>query len=58
MRILIALAFSLSLLSAQAAENSNAENLLVIRSPLLADVYFESWAEHQKHSVPYEGRDR
>lgn len=42
----------------KAAENSNAENLLIIRSPLLADVYFGNWADHQKHSVPYQGRDR
>ncbi len=42
----------------KAAENSNAENLLVIRSPMLADVYFGNWADHQKHSVPYVGRDR
>ena len=42
----------------KAAENSNAENLLVIRSPVLADVYFGNWADHQKHSVPYQGRDR
>ena len=42
----------------KAAENSNAENLLIIRSPLLADVYFGNWAEHQKHSVPYQGKDR
>lgn len=42
----------------KAAENSNAENLLVIRSPMLADVYFGNWADHQKHSATYQGRDR
>lgn len=42
----------------KAAESSNAENLLILRSKLLADVYFTNWAEHQKHSVPYQGRDR
>lgn len=42
----------------KAAESSNAENLLVIRSSQLADVYFGNWADHQKHSVPYVGRDR
>lgn len=42
----------------KAAENSNAENILVIRSTQLADAYFGNWAEHQKHSVPYVGRDR
>lgn len=41
-----------------AAENRNAENVLVIRSQHLADAYFENWAVHQKHSVPYVGRDR
>lgn len=42
----------------RAAENNNAENLLVIHSAQLADAYFANWAEHQKHSVPYQGRDR
>lgn len=42
----------------KAAENNNAENLLVIHSHQLADTYFGNWAEHQKHSVPYQGRDR
>ena len=42
----------------KAAENSNAENLLIIRSHDVADAYFGNWAEHQKHSVPYQGRDR
>lgn len=42
----------------KAAENSNAENLLVIRSTQLADSYLGNWAEHQKHSIPYVGRDR
>lgn len=42
----------------KAAETSNAENLLIIRSPMIADVYFGNWADHQKHSVPYQGRDR
>lgn len=41
-----------------AAENRNAENVLVIRSQHLADAYFDNWAVHQKHSVPYAGRDR
>lgn len=42
----------------KAAETSNAENLLVIRSSQLADLYFGNWADHQKHSVVYQGRDR
>lgn len=42
----------------KAAEHSNAENLLVIRSSQLADTYFANWAIHQKHSEAYVGRDR
>lgn len=42
----------------QAAETKNAENLLILRSDKLADTYFGNWAVHQKHSVPYVGRDR
>lgn len=42
----------------KAAENNNAENLLVIHSSQLADAYFGNWADHQKHSVPYAGCDR
>lgn len=41
-----------------AAENKNAENTLIIRSPDLADAYFANWATHQKHSQPYQGKDR
>lgn len=39
-------------------EIGNAKNLLVIRSSQLADLYFGNWAEHQKHYVVYQGRDR
>ena len=42
----------------QAAETKNAENLLILRSDKLADAYFGNWAVHQKHSQPYQGRDR
>ena len=41
-----------------AAEHKNAENTLIIRSADLADAYFANWAVHQKHSQPYQGRDR
>ena len=40
-----------------AAENSNAENLLVIRSPELAAKYTANWQAHAQHSDPYEGRE-
>jgi phosphatidylserine/phosphatidylglycerophosphate/cardiolipin synthase-like enzyme len=39
------------------AENSNAENLLVIRDhPKLAKAYAENFEEHLKHSEKYEGQ--
>jgi phosphatidylserine/phosphatidylglycerophosphate/cardiolipin synthase-like enzyme len=38
------------------AENSNAENLLVIRSPALAREYTANWQLHAEHSDPYTGR--
>ena len=36
------------------AEESNAENLLVIRDSSMAEKYAENWREHLAHSVPYE----
>ena len=42
----------------KAAEEDNAENLLVLRSSQLADVYYQNWEKHLKHSNPYIGRDR
>jgi hypothetical protein len=38
----------------KAAEESNAENLLVIRDAELAAKYAKNWQEHLEHSVPYE----
>jgi phosphatidylserine/phosphatidylglycerophosphate/cardiolipin synthase-like enzyme len=38
------------------AETSNAENLLVIRSPALAREYAANWQLHAEHSDPYAGR--
>jgi phosphatidylserine/phosphatidylglycerophosphate/cardiolipin synthase-like enzyme len=38
------------------AETSNAENLLVIRSPELARQYTANWQLHAEHSDPYAGR--
>lgn len=40
------------------AEEDNAENLLVLKSPQLADAYYQNWEKHLKHSDPYIGRDR
>lgn len=40
-----------------AAEKSNAENLLLIRSPELAQRYMVNWHFHLIHSMPYRGRD-
>jgi phosphatidylserine/phosphatidylglycerophosphate/cardiolipin synthase-like enzyme len=38
-----------------AAENSNAENLLVVRRPALAAAYAENFRRRQTVSVPYDG---
>jgi phosphatidylserine/phosphatidylglycerophosphate/cardiolipin synthase-like enzyme len=38
------------------AEHSNAENLLVIRDPRLAQRYLDNWHDHEAHSEPYTGR--
>ncbi len=40
----------------KAAEENNAENLLVIRSPELAAKYAANWKVHADHSDPYAGR--
>ena len=37
----------------KAAEESNAENLLVIRDPALAEEYFRNWKDHAAHSEVY-----
>jgi phosphatidylserine/phosphatidylglycerophosphate/cardiolipin synthase-like enzyme len=42
----------------KAAEESNAENLLVIRDKKLAERYTKNWQEHLQHSEMYEGRGR
>ena len=38
----------------KAAEESNAENLLIIDDAQLAQKYARNWQEHLEHSVPYE----
>jgi len=40
----------------KAAEEKNAENLLVIKSPELAKKYIENWNNHKGHSELYEPR--
>lgn len=40
----------------KAAEEKNAENLLIIRNKDLAKVYIENWMRHREHSEKYEGR--
>ena len=40
----------------KAAEEKNAENVLVIKSKELAKVYMENWYKHKDHSEKYEGR--
>jgi phosphatidylserine/phosphatidylglycerophosphate/cardiolipin synthase-like enzyme len=40
----------------KSAEQSNAENLLIIRDKALADKYTANWNKHAEHSEVYEGR--
>ena len=40
----------------KAAEESNAENLLIIDDARLARKYLENWKAHQEHSTIYEGK--
>jgi len=40
----------------KAAEENNAENLLVIRDRKLAEVYRKNWEEHANHSGLYLGK--
>lgn len=37
----------------RAAEESNAENLLIIRDNKLAEKYIQNWKHHAEHSTPY-----
>ena len=40
----------------KAAEEKNAENLLIITSADMAKPYLENWMEHKEHSEVYQGR--
>jgi phosphatidylserine/phosphatidylglycerophosphate/cardiolipin synthase-like enzyme len=42
----------------KAAEESNAENLLIIHDKKLAERYIKNWQEHESHSEIYKGRGR
>jgi len=42
----------------KAAEDRNAENLLVINDPSLAKRYFDNWHAHEAHSQPYSREER
>jgi phosphatidylserine/phosphatidylglycerophosphate/cardiolipin synthase-like enzyme len=42
----------------KAAEENNAENLLIIYDKKLASTYTKNWEEHAQHSEVYEGRGR
>jgi len=41
----------------KAAEEKNAENLLILRSKGLASQYLTNWTKHKEHSDSYAGRD-
>ena len=43
-----------NIFNTKAAEEKNAENLLVIRDKVLAEKYTKNWREHAKHSENYE----
>jgi phosphatidylserine/phosphatidylglycerophosphate/cardiolipin synthase-like enzyme len=40
----------------KAAEENNAENLLVIRDKKAASAYTKNWQEHERHSEVYTGK--
>lgn len=40
----------------KAAEERNAENLLIMRNKDLAKIYIENWEKHRDHSEKYEGK--
>lgn len=40
----------------KAAEEKNAENLLIIRNKNLAKIYIENWEKHRDHSEKYGGK--
>lgn len=41
----------------KSAEDRNAENLLIFKSPELAKLYIDNWQHHREHSQPYTPRN-
>jgi phosphatidylserine/phosphatidylglycerophosphate/cardiolipin synthase-like enzyme len=39
----------------KAAEEKNAENLLILKNKELAAIYINNWNKHKDHSESYEG---
>ena len=42
----------------KAAEEKNAENLLIIRDKAIASLYIRNWEQHAGHSEVYAGRTK
>ena len=42
----------------KAAEEKNAENLLIIHDKKLAELYIKNWQEHERHSEVYTGKGK
>ena len=42
----------------KAAEEQNAENLLIIRNRAVAETYIKNYLEHSRHSEPYEAKTK
>jgi len=40
----------------KAAEQKNAENVLILKNKELARIYIDNWMKHRNHSERYEGR--
>jgi phosphatidylserine/phosphatidylglycerophosphate/cardiolipin synthase-like enzyme len=47
-----------SLIFSRAAEEKDAESLLVIKDKALAEKYIKNWQDHARHSEIYQGRGR
>jgi len=42
----------------KAAEEKNAENLLILKNKELAEIYIDNWYKYKKHSERYEGNNQ
>jgi len=40
----------------KAAEEKNAENLLILKNKELAGIYLRNWEQHREHSEKYSGK--